>query len=162
MTERTRTVMWEDPMIGAQASTTMSGLEYLRAIQEGKLPAAPIAALLGMDIAEVEEGCVVFSAIPGEYLYNPIGTVHGGFVATICDSVMGCAVHSTLPAGTGYTTLEIKINYLRAITIQTGRVYCEGKVIHAGRRVAVAESRVTDANGKLYGYGSTTCAILTP
>jgi uncharacterized protein (TIGR00369 family) len=110
----------------------------------------------------VSEGRVVFSAEPAEYHYNPLGTVHGGIAATLLDSAMGCAVQSLLPAGTGYTTLEIKVNYLRPITSATGPVTCEGKIIHLGGRVATAEARLSDATGKLYAHGTTTCILLRP
>lgn len=159
-TTRTRTITWEDPLVSAQLGRTMSGLEYLQAIQAGTVPPAPIAVLIGMQIVEVEEGRVVFSAQPDEYHYNPIGTVHGGIAATLLDSALGCAVHSMLPAGTAYTTLEIKVNYLRPMTSKTGTVYSEGKVIHLGGRVATAEARLTDAEGKLYAHGTTTCIIM--
>lgn len=159
---RSRIISWEDPTPAVQKSKTMSGLQYLQALQVGDFPVPPIAALLGMEIAEVSEGRVVFAAEPGEYEYNPIGVVHGGIAATLLDSAMGCAVHSTLPAGTAYTTLELKVNYLRPLTSNTGVVHCEGKVIHAGGRVATAEGRLTDASGKLYAHGTTTCIIMRP
>ena len=159
---RTRTVTWNDPMPALRAAQTMSGIDYLKAIQSGELPPPPIAALIGMEITEVSEGRVVFSAEPAEYHYNPLGTVHGGIAATLLDSAMGCAVQSLLPAGTGYTTLEIKVNYLRPITSATGTVTCEGKIIHLGGRVATAEARLTDATGKLYAHGTTTCILLRP
>jgi uncharacterized protein (TIGR00369 family) len=161
-TSRSRTISWEDPTPAIQKSKTMSGLQYLQALQTGDLPAPPIAALLGMWIVEVSEGRIVFAAEPGEYEYNPIGTVHGGIAATLLDSAMGCAVHSTLPAGTAYTTLEIKVNYLRSMTDKTGIVYCEGKVIHMGGRVATAEGRLTDTSGKLLAHGTTTCIVMRP
>ena len=161
-TNRIRTFTWEDPTPAIQRSKTMSGLQYLQALQTGELPPAPIAALLGMWIAEVNEGRIVFAAEPGEYEYNPIGVVHGGIAATLLDSAMGCAVHSTLSAGTTYTTLELKVNYLRSITSKTGVVYCEGKVIHVGGRIATAEGRLTDASGKLYAHGTTTCIVMRP
>jgi len=131
-------------------------------IQSGELPPPPIAALIGMAIVEVSEGRAVFSAEPAEYHYNPLGTVHGGIAATLLDSAMGCAVQSLLPAGTGYTTLEIKVNYLRPITSATGTVTCEGTIIHLGGRIATAEARLTDATGKLYAHGTTTCLLLRP
>ena len=159
---RSHTISWEDPTPAIQQSKTMSGLQYLQALQTGDLPAAPIASLLGMWIVEVSEGRIVFAAEPGEYEYNPIGTVHGGIAATLLDSAMGCAVHSTLPAGTGYTTLELKVNYLRSMTSKTGVVYCEGKVIHVGGRIATAEGRLTDASGKLLAHGTTTCIVMRP
>jgi uncharacterized protein (TIGR00369 family) len=111
-------------------------------------------------IEELSEGRVVFAAEPAEYHYNPIGMVHGGLAATLLDSALGCAIHSTLPAGTGYTTLQLNINYVRPLSSKTGIVYCEGKVIHTGGRVATAEGRLTDANGKLYAHGTTTCIVL--
>ncbi len=162
MGKRSRVVTWDDPTPGIQSSRTMSGLDYLRAIQTGDLPAAPIAHLLGMWIEEVSEGRVVFAAKPGEDVYNPIGTVHGGLAATLLDSAMACAVHSTLPAGTAYTTVELKVNYLRAMTDKTGVVTCEGKVIHVGGRIATAEGRLTDASGKLLAHGTTTCMVMRP
>lgn len=161
-TTRTRVVAWEDPMQGAQKGKAMSGLAYLKALQMGEIPPPPIAVLMGMWISEVSEGRAVFAAEPAEYHYNPIGTVHGGFAATLIDSALGCVVQSVLPMGTGYTTLELKVNYVRALTSKTGTVYCEGKIIHLGGRVATAEARLTDAAGKLYAHGTTTCIILKP
>ena len=159
-TERTRTITWEDPMVGAKKARTMSGLEYLRAMQNGEIPPPPIAVLINMNVAEVEEGRVVFTVEPAEYHYNPIGTVHGGLAATLLDSALGCAIQTTLPVGVGYTTLEIKVNYIRSMTSHTGIVYCEGKVIYTGGRIATAEGRITDALGKLYAHATTTCIIL--
>lgn len=159
---RTRTITWEDPLASAHKGRSMSGLDFLRAVQVGELPPPPIAILMGMSIAEVEEGRVVFTALPAEYHYNPIGVVHGGLAATLLDSALGCAVHSTLPAGTGYTTLEIKVNYVRALTSETGEVRSEAKVIYQGGRIATAEGRITDAAGKLYAHGTTTCIIFRP
>jgi uncharacterized protein (TIGR00369 family) len=139
----------------------MTGLELLRAIASGEAPGAPIAELMGFEPVEAEEGRVVFEATPTAELYNPIGSVHGGFAATLLDSAMGCAVHSTLPEGVGYTTLELKVNYTRAITKDTGRVLCEGRIVHRGGRVATADGRiVVAASGKLLAHGSTTCLIL--
>lgn len=156
---RSRTVSWEDPVIGAKAAPDMSGLDYMRAIMTGELPTAPMADLMGFGPVEVEEGRVVFECIPAEYHYNPIGSVHGGLACTLFDSAMGCAVHTMLPVGVGYTTLELKVNLLRAITIETGCLLCEGKTIHVGGRIATAESRLTDEAGKLYGHATTTCMV---
>lgn len=160
--QRTRTITWEDPTAAVKLGWNVSGIEYLRAMQSGELPAPPIAVLLGMWISEVSEGRVVFALEAAEYHYNPLGTVHGGVLATLLDSAMGCAVQSTLSAGTSYTTLELKVNYLRPVTTKTGMLYCEGKVIHVGGRIATAESRLTDADGKLYAHGTTTCMVLRP
>ncbi len=159
-TERRRTITWEDPTASVQKGRTMSGIEYLRALFSGELPPPPIANLIGMEMTEVDEGRVVFAAEPAEYQYNPLGTVHGGIAATLLNSAMGCAVQSMLPAGVGYTTIELKTNYLRAMTSRTGVVYCEGKIIFVGGRVATAEGRLTDASGKLYAHGTTTCILL--
>lgn len=156
---RIRTVTWEDPKVGADAARKMSGLDYLRSMARKELPAPPIASLMEFEAVEVEEGRVVFAVEPAEYHYNPIGAVHGGLVCTLADSAMGCAVHTELPAGTGYTTLELKVNFLRQITTRTGRVLCEGKTIHVGGRIATAEARLTDEAGKLYGHATTTCMI---
>ena len=156
---RTRTVSWEDPRSVAEVGRTLSGLEYLRKIIAGELPGAPIAALLNFDITELGEGRAVFAVKPAEYHYNPIGVVHGGLAATLLDSAMGCAVHSTLPAGAGYTTLEIKVNYVRPMTSETERVRCEASVIHVGGRTATAQGRIVDDSGKLYAHGTTTCII---
>src|SRR5947199_3023971 len=160
--QRSRTITWEDPTSAIQTGKTMSGIEYLKALQSGELPPPPISVLIGMEIAEVSEGRIVFSAEPAEYQYNPLGTVHGGIAATLLDSAMGCAVQSVLPFGTAYTTLELKVNYLRPMTSATGVVYCEGKVIHLGGRIATAEARLTDTSGKLYAHGTTTCILLRP
>lgn len=160
--KHTRVVSWEDPRPLAEAGRGSSGLEFLQRIVAGELPRPPLAALMNFDLVELEEGRAVFVVEPAEYHYNPIGVVHGGLAATLLDSAMGCAVHSTLPAGVGYTTLEIKVNYVRAMTSETGRVRCEAKVIHVGGRTATAEGRLVDQAGKLYAHGSTTCLILRP
>ena len=157
--ERKRMVTWEDPTAGVGAAAKMSGLEYLRAIARGELPSAPMADLMGFDFSEIEEGRVVFECTPAEYHYNPIGAVHGGLACTLFDSAMGCAVHTMLPAGVGYTTVELKINFIRPITLKTGRLLCEGTIIHVGGRIATAEARLLDTSGKLYGHATTTCMI---
>jgi uncharacterized protein (TIGR00369 family) len=160
--ERSRTITWEDPRTLAEAGRHLSGLEYLQKIVDGELPRPPMGVLLGFGITELSEGRAVFVVEPDEYHYNPIGVVHGGLAATLLDSAMGCAVHSTLPKGASYTTLEIKLNYIRPITAETGRVLCEAKVIHVGRRTATAEGRVTDGAGKLYAHATTTCIVFRP
>lgn len=139
-----------------------SGLEFLRRIFTEGGPSAPIGELIGMSFVSADHGHVVFELTPAERHYNPIGTVHGGIAATMLDSAMGCAVHSTLPAGTGYTTAEIKISYVRALTAATGAVRAEGRVLHTGSRMATAEGFVRDAAGTLYAHGTTTCLVLAP
>ena len=157
--KRTRTISWEDPRALAEAGRGLSGLQYLQKIVAGELPRPPIGVLLNFNLTELSEGYAVFTAEPAEYHYNPIGVVHGGLAATLLDSAMGCAVHSTLPAGAGYTTLEIKVNYVRPMTVETEYVRCEAKVIHVGGRTATADGRIIDREGKLYAHGTTTCII---
>jgi uncharacterized protein (TIGR00369 family) len=158
--QRVRTVSWEDPVPAAAAGAAMSGLEYLRAIVEGRMPPPPIAQLMGYTLDEVSEGRAVFGMDPGEHVYNPIGSVHGGVAATLLDSAMACAVHTMLPRGAGYTTLEIKVNYVRAMSRDTGRVRAIGTLVHVGSRTGTAEGRLVDAAGKLYAHGTTTCLVL--
>jgi uncharacterized protein (TIGR00369 family) len=137
----------------------MAGLDFLLAMRDGRVPAAPIADLVGLSIGAVEAGRVAMRLVPAEYHYNPIGTMHGGILATLLDSVLGCAVHTTLPAGRGYTSLEIKVNYVRAVTEASGELSAEGVVVHGGRRSAVAEAKVVDARGRLCATASTTCLV---
>ena len=141
----------------------MTGLEYVRAIFEGRIPQPPMAALMGFAGIEAEEGRAVFRSEVGEYLYNPIGVVHGGYAMTVLDSAMGCAIHTLLARGERYTTLETKTNFIRPVTLETGAVRCEATVIHRGRRVATAEARLSaEASGKLLAHGTTTCLIEGP
>lgn len=158
--DRRVTIRWEDPRRLAEAGRGMSGFEFLQKIVSGELPRPPLASLMDFQIVELEEGRAVFAVHPAEYHYNPIGVVHGGLAATLLDSAMGCAVHSMLPSGSGYTTLELKVNFIRAMTKETGRVRAEGKLIHLGGRTATAEGRVIDESGKLYAHATTTCLIL--
>lgn len=160
MQQRTRTISWADPLALAHTGRELSGLEYLQKMIAGELPPPPIAILMNFHPAEVAEGRAVFVCEPAEYHYNPIGLVHGGVAATLLDSAMGCAVHTTLPAGVGYTTLEIKVNYVRPLSPDSGELRCEGRLIHRGRTTATAEGRVTDADGRLYAHATTTCLIL--
>lgn len=162
MTERTRTITWHDPLAGAERGRALSGLEYLRAMRSGDIPPPPITATLGIEIDDVEEGRVVFAITPAEYHYNPIGVVHGGVASTLCDTAMACAVHSTLPAGVGYTTLELKVTFIRPLTRDTGRVTCEGRTLHVGARTAAAEARIVDAAGRLYAHATSTCLVMRP
>ena len=157
--ERIRTYSWEDQTIGAKVGATLSGIAYLQGIVEGKYPAAAIASTLDMQVESVEEGKVVFSLVPQEFHYNPIGTVHGGVFCTMLDSALACAIHSTLPAGTGYTSLELKVNFVRPLTINTGKVKAIGTLIHRGRSIATAEGKIVDEQGKLYAHATTTCML---
>jgi uncharacterized protein (TIGR00369 family) len=138
---------------------TMDGMTLFGEMMAGRLPAPPLAKVLGFRIAEVERGRVVFGYEPVFDHYNPLGSVHGGIAATLLDSVMGCCIHTTLEAGIGYTTVEIKINYVRAMADRTGPVRAEGKVINVGSRIATSEGRLTDGAGKLLAHGTTTCLL---
>lgn len=158
----TRTFSWDDPGPTWQATATMSGLEIWQAIAARELPAPPIASLFEFDVEEVEEGRVVFRGASAPWMLNPIGSVHGGAIATLLDSCVGCAIHTTLPVGVGYTTLELKINFIRAVAADTGELRAEGKVIHVGGTVATSEGRLTDGAGRLLAHASTTCLILKP
>lgn len=152
-------VRWEDPAITAARAREISGLELIQEIAEGRLPGPPIASLLGMSLEKVTEGQVTFSLEVGEHLYNPIGSVHGGAFATLLDSVMGCAVHTALLKGQGYTTLEFKVNLVKRLTVDTPRVTATGRVVSAGRRVATAEGQITGPDGTLFAHATTTCLI---
>src|SRR4051812_36010341 len=138
---------------------TMTGLELLRAVIAGKLPAPPIAKVLDFTLVEVEHGRALFEGTPRFEFYNPLGSVHGGYAATLLDSCMGCAVHTTMDKGMGYTTLEFKINFVRALTGDIGKVRAEGRLLYGGRRSATAEGKLTDSSGKLLAHATTTCLV---
>jgi uncharacterized protein (TIGR00369 family) len=137
----------------------LSGMELFTAMAEGRLPPPPIGKTLNFWLSEFEHGRAVFEGEPTRDFYNPIGSVHGSYAAALLDSCMGCAVHTALPAGLGYTTLEYKISLVRGMSDQTGRIRAEGKVLQVGRRVATAEGRLTDAAGRLLAHGTTTCLV---
>lgn len=160
MTERSRTVAWTDPSTLAAAVRELSGLELFARIIAGELPSPSIAATIGFRLVEASEGRAAFEGGWGEHLLNPAGGLHGGWYGLVLDSAMGCAVHSTLPAGAGYTTLEYKVNITRGVTAGSGTLRAEGWVVHRGRRTATAEGRVVDAAGKVYAHGSETCLLL--
>lgn len=159
---RSRTFRWTDPAEFAGPIARMSGLEFMRAFVDGKLPAPPFMEMLGIRIASVEPGSVAFEFEPAEYMYSPLGNVHGGVVTTLLDTAMGCSLHSTLPAGVGYTTLELKVNFLRSVTGRSGTLRAVGSVVHSGARVAVAEARMTDRDQRLQAHASSTLLILRP
>lgn len=156
---RQRTFEWDDPTPFAKRFSGKSGLELLQLVIDGTLPRPPMASLMDIQLVEASSGRAVFRGTPQEFHYNPLGTVHGGYGATLLDSAMGCAVHTTLNAGDTYTTLEFKINFLRALTIDTGEVQGIGVVVHAGRTTAIAEGKIVDEGGKLYAFATTTCQI---
>jgi uncharacterized protein (TIGR00369 family) len=157
--ERSKTIVWEDPMIVAAAMTTMSGIDYMRALMNGEIPPPPIITLMNMTLASVEPGSVSFTCQPDESHYNPIGVVHGGFACTVLDSVAGCAVHTTLPQGVSYTTLEIKVSYLRGLSTTTGPLTAVGRVIKPGKRAAFAEGELRDSEGRLVATATSTLLV---
>lgn len=159
---RTRTVSWDDPAATASAAGELDGLAFIRALAAGTVPSAPIARLIGARLESVDKGRVVFALDPAEYHYNPIGSVHGGVYATLLDSAAGCAVHTMLPAGTGYTSLDLSVRFLRAVRVATGTITCTGTVTHLGRRTALADARLEDAEGRLLATATSNCILIHP
>ncbi|MDO8184954.1 PaaI family thioesterase [Conexibacter sp. JD483] len=159
---RTRTVTWFDPLQAAATGAQLPGRAYLEAIADGTLPPPPIASLFSFRITEVGDGEARFAVVPDESAYNPIGLVHGGLVCTLLDSVVGCAVHSQLPAGTGYTSIELKVSYLRPVRADSGEIHAHGWVTKPGRRVAFAEGDVRSADGALLASASSSLLIIAP
>jgi len=157
--EQSRTVTWRDPLRSAEAGLRMAGVDYLRAMVTGEIPPPPIAQLIQMELAEADPGRVVFTCTPDESAYNPIGAVHGGLVCTLLDSVAGCALHSTLPAGKGYTSVEIKVSYLKAVRASSGLLTAVGTVVKAGARVGFTEGVVTDASGAVVATATSTLLV---
>ncbi|HEV7381795.1 MAG TPA: PaaI family thioesterase [Dyadobacter sp.] len=157
---RQRNITWEDPMKGASQAVHLSGLEYFGKIEKGELPLPPLLTALDFHAKEVEIGKAVFSFVPQEFHYNAIGTVHGGVISAILDTAMGCTLHSMLPAGTGYTTLELKVNFLKAVTTRSGELQAVGKAIHSGSRTALVEAQLVDGSGTVYAHGVSTCLLL--
>jgi uncharacterized protein (TIGR00369 family) len=141
---------------------SMSGIDYVRALAAGRVAPPPVAALLGISLLDVQRGRVAFEMEVGEHLFNPIGCVHGGMLSTLLDSAMGCAVHTTLPAGIGYTTLDLKVTFVHQVTSPSGVVRCDASVLHSGRTVAVAEGRITNETGRLIAHATTTCLVMAP
>jgi uncharacterized protein (TIGR00369 family) len=137
----------------------LPGIAFFEAMLDGRQPGAPIATTLEFMLVRVEPGLAVFQGQPMQQHYNPIGTVHGGWYATLLDSALGCAVHSCLPPGKSYTTLELKLNLVRALRDDVARVRAEGRVVHAGNQVATAEARLVGPDGRLYAHGTTTCLV---
>jgi uncharacterized protein (TIGR00369 family) len=157
---RSRTITWWDPAATVALGAGRTGLEFMQAILEERIPPAPIARLLGLRLTLVEAGLVRFACTPDSSVYNPIGVVHGGLVCTLLDSVAGCAVHTTLAAGMGYTSIDITVNYLRAVTTESGTLVATGRVTKPGRRVALANAEVHDGTGKLVATASSNCLVM--
>jgi uncharacterized protein (TIGR00369 family) len=158
-TVRSRTFEWVDPSGNAALVGRRSGLDLLRAMAAGELPPPPVMRLMGMSRFEAEEGRITVEMAPQEFHYNPLGSVHGGVLSTLLDTAAACAVHSTLPAGVGYTTLDLNVKFLRPVTIDSGLLRCEGTVISRGRRTALAEARLTDGAGRLVAHATSSCLL---
>ncbi len=159
--ERTRTYSWSDPLAVLSEMAGLTGLEVMQQVATGELPQPAIAQTLGFRLVEAEPGRAVFEGEPAEFHYNPIGTVHAGLASTLLDSAMGSAFVTTLEAGSTWTTLELKANFTRPITIETGRVRCTGSVVHPGRRVATTEARLEDSSGRLLAHATGTILVLS-
>jgi uncharacterized protein (TIGR00369 family) len=159
MSERHRTITWQDPGPGTLRGLSMPGIDYMQAVMKGELPAPPIAATMQFELVEAEVGRAVFTCTPDESVYNPIGAVHGGLVCTLRDSAAGCALHTTLPQGKGYTSVEIKVSYLKAVRAGSGLLTATGTVVKAGSRVGFTEATVTDGSGALVATASSTLLV---
>ena len=157
---RSKTIEWHHPLATAAAGAELSGLAFLRALCDGALPPAPIGVLLGFRPVEIDEGRVVFECTPDESAYNPIGVVHGDSVRTLADTVAGCAVHSTLPAGTAYTSIDLNVSYLRAVTKDSGTLRATGLVTKPGRRVSFCSAEIVDGNGKVVATATSSCLLM--
>jgi uncharacterized protein (TIGR00369 family) len=158
--ERTKTIQWHDPMNGALKARQMNGLAYLQAISDGAISYPPLLNVLDFEPVSITRGQAIFSFDPQEFHYNSLGTVHGGVISAILDTAMGCSLHSLLQAGPGYTTLELKVNFLKAITIKSGKLKAIGNIIHSGSRIALVEATLTDEKDTIYAHGTSTCMIL--
>jgi uncharacterized protein (TIGR00369 family) len=160
--QRQRTFSWSDPGAITAAGAGLSGAEFFSAIGAGTIPPPPLMRALDFAGISFGEGRSTFRLTPQEFHYNPLGTVHGGVLATMLDSACGCAVHTRLPSGVFYTSLDLSVKYLRPVTIGTGPITAEGTVVHLGRRTALAEGRITDAAGKVYATATSSCLLLRP
>jgi uncharacterized protein (TIGR00369 family) len=155
-----KTVTWFDPRATAHVGTALSGIDFLEAMRSGVLPPPPIGSVLGFTMEELEIGQVVFSCTPDESLYNPIGMVHGGLVCTLADTVVGCAVHTTLEAGLTYTSIDLSVSYLRPVTSVSGALRATGRVTKPGRRVAFADAEIIDGEGKVVATATGSCLVM--
>ncbi len=159
-TTRERSYTWGDPARIAAAARTMTGLELLEAIGRGELPVPPALATTGVVPREVGDGFAVFTLEPAEWQYNPLGSVHGGVLSTLADTALGCAVHTRLPVGVSYTSLDLVLKFTRAATLDSGVLTCTGTVVSLGRRTATAEARIVDAAGRVVAHAVTTCLLV--
>lgn len=156
----TRSYSYVPPAPPPAELAALPGMALFEAMLAGRVAPPPITATLAFRLVHAEPGRVVFEGEPGDWTYNPLGSVHGGYIATLLDSAVGCAVHTSLPAGFTYTTLELKLNFTRALRADAGSVCAEGSLIHSGRRVSTAEGRLVGHDGKLYAHATTTCLIM--
>src|SRR6478735_7004663 len=161
---RSRAHSWDDPSIALTSLPMLSGLEFLQAMVEGRVPSPPISSTLDFADFVVERGTVTVELDPAEFHMNPLGTVHGGVIAALLDTACGCAVHTTLPAGIGYTSLDLNTRFLRPVRAGAGRIRCIGTVLNAGSRTATAEGRLVDARDRLLAHATSTCLLfpITP
>ncbi len=159
MARRERRYAWIETAGAAEIAAELSGLEFLQAYRDGRVPACSMQATLDYELVEVADGLAIFRGRARDFMLNPSGTVHGGFAASMLDSAMGCAVHSTLPKGRSYTTLEFKINLVRPLSAAGAELRAEGRVLYRGRRIATAEGRILDDEDRLYVHGTTTCLV---
>jgi uncharacterized protein (TIGR00369 family) len=155
--ERNRKFQWADPHPALDIARKVGGLEYTRMVMRGEVPPAPVCELVGFRFVLVEPGEIGIEFDPAEYHYNVVGSVHGGITCTLLDSAMSIAVHTALPVGHGFATLQLNTHFVRPITVRTGPMRCNGKVTHSGTRMATAEGRLVDTKGKLYAHGTATC-----
>jgi uncharacterized protein (TIGR00369 family) len=162
MTERQRSYAWSDPAALAAAGRERAGREFLEAIGSGELPAPPSNVTTGIVPKEVGDGFAVFTLEPQEWHYNPLGSVHGGILSTLADTALGCAVHTRLEAGVGYTSLDLVVKFTRAATVDSGLLTCVGRVVTLGRRAATAEARITDAADRVVAHALSSLLILRP
>jgi uncharacterized protein (TIGR00369 family) len=160
--DRQRCYAWADPQPTAVAARELPGNAFFAELTSGRLPAAPVMQTLSFTAAEIRDGVARFELDPQEFHYNPIGSVHGGVIATLCDSACGCAVHSMLPAGAYYTSLDLSVKFLRPVTASTGRLTCTGTVLHLGGRSALAQATLTRPDGKLYAQATSSCMVFRP
>jgi uncharacterized protein (TIGR00369 family) len=159
--KRTLTVSWEAPELKEWSEGSITGLDYLKGLKDGRINPPPVGILVGYHICEVRFGYAEYELIPAEYHYNPFGTVHGGIITTLLDSTMTSAIISTLDKGKRCSTSDVKVNFIKPVTIETGPLRCEAEPIHVGNSLAIAEGKVTDRNGQLYAHGVSTCLIFS-
>lgn len=160
MSEQQRVVTWQSPSLYTQHMREMSGIDYINAVRSGELPVSPMLKLLDIHGREWHEGYALFTVLPQEFHYNPMGMAHGGLACALLDTAMAVSVVTMLPKGVGYVTLEIKVNFVKPMTSEHGEMRAEGRALHVGSRTATAEGRISDVNGTLYAHGTTTLLLM--